>query len=101
MDDAVTFFNIIRVPDGKAGKTLAAWRAISDLMERSEGCLSTKLHQNRQTPSLLINYARFSDTESFFRLSQTTAFLELSQRLTDLGVEREAGVYDVLHSFGT
>ena len=95
-----TFFNIIRVPAGKEEETLAAWQAISDYMEAAPGCIATKLHRNRQDPHRLINYARFTDMPAFMQLTQDSEFTRLSQVLTDLGVEREAGVFDVLSSFG-
>ena len=73
---------------------------ISDYMENSEGCLSTKLHRNRRDPRMLINYAKFRSMDDFMALTQTDRFQTLSQKLTVLGVERVAGTYDVVHSFG-
>jgi quinol monooxygenase YgiN len=99
MSTPVTFFNIIRVPEGKESETLAVWKEISDLMEASSSCLSTKLHRNRRNPHLLINYAQFTSTEAFIELSKIEQFRVLSKLLTDLGVEREAGVYDVISTF--
>ena len=69
-------------------------------MENSEGCLSTKLHRNRRDPRMLINYAKFRSMDDFMALTQTDRFQTLSQKLTVLGVERVAGTYDVVHSFG-
>lgn len=100
MNEYETFFNIITLPEENQDEAISVWRAISDLLEKSDGCLSTKLHRNRQNQRLLINYAKFKSMDAFKALSATPEFEELSNRLTELGVERTAGTYDVLHSFG-
>jgi quinol monooxygenase YgiN len=94
------FINIITVPEGREEETLEAWRAISDLMEASEHCLSTKLHQHRKNPRLLVNYAIHPSMEAFLEISRSPEFIALSARLTELGVERVPGVYDIIHGFG-
>ena len=99
MDNYETFFNIITIPKGKEDETIDIWTQISNFMEKSEGCISTKLHRNRRDPNLLINYAKFRNMDDFMALTTAEEFKSLSQQLTDLGVERVAGVYDVLHSF--
>ncbi len=100
MESYETFFNIIRAPEGKEEEVLKAWKAISDLMEALPGCLSTKLHRSRNKPRLFINYARFSSEEAFLASVRSEDFQKLSKVLSELGVEREAGLYDVVHSFG-
>ncbi len=99
MNQPVPFFNIIRIPAGKETEVLEVWIKISNYMEASEGCVSTRLHRNLKTPSLLINNACFTSMEAFVELTKKDEFQALSQQLSDLGVEREAGVYEVVHAF--
>lgn len=99
MSDRVPFFNIIRLPEGKEEEAMAAWKEISDLMEAQPSCLSTRLHRNKRNPSLLINNAIYTSEEEFLSIVKSPEFQALSQVLTDLGVEREAGVYEVISSF--
>lgn len=99
MNNSIPFFNIIRLPEGKETEVLEVWKKISDFMEASEGCISTRLHRNLDNPRLLINNAHFADVASFVNLTNQPEFLELSAQLTELGVEREAGIYEVIHTF--
>ncbi len=49
---------------------------------------------------MLINHGRYADVEAFMAAVQSPEFQALSQKLTDLGVERTAGLYDTVRSFG-
>ena len=42
----------------------------------------------------------YVSTETFLASVKSKEFEALSQKLTDLGVERIAGLYDAVHSFG-
>lgn len=99
MSEPVTFFNIIRIPENKTREAFLVWKQISDFMESSDDCVSTKLHQSRRDPTRYINYAIHPSEEAFARASQSEEFQRLSKQLIELGVEREASLYDVVHSF--
>ncbi len=101
MSEPVTFFNIIRIPEDKTEEAFAVWKQISDFMEASDGCLSTKLHRSRRDPTRFINYAIHPSEEAFVELSKSEGFQSLSKQLIALGVEREASLYDIAHAFGT
>jgi quinol monooxygenase YgiN len=49
---------------------------------------------------MLINQGRYTTQEAFLASVQNPEFQRLSQKLTDLGVERTAGLYDSVQSFG-
>lgn len=99
MENAVPFFNVIHIPKETESEALEVWRKISDMMEKSDGCLSTCLHRNLKKPGMYINYAVHPSLDDFLELSKSEEFQALSQKLIDLGVKREAGVYEVVHSF--
>lgn len=95
-----TFFNVITVPQGKEEETLAAWRAVGVFMEQQEGFLGSMLYRNMRESNILINHGRYSNVESFMACVKSPEFQRLSQVLTDLGVERIAGLYEQVHAFG-
>jgi len=49
---------------------------------------------------MLINQGRYTTQEAFLASVQNPEFQRLSQKLTDLGVERTAGLYDSVQPFG-
>jgi len=49
---------------------------------------------------MLINFGRFDSEEDFLASAGSEEFKALSQKLTDLGVERIAGLYEVVQKFG-
>lgn len=99
MSEPVTFFNIIRIPQDKTAEAFAVWKQISDLMEASDGCISTKLHRSQRDSTRYINYAIHPSEQAFIQVSKAPEFQQLSKQLVDLGVEREASLYDVVHAF--
>ena len=48
---------------------------------------------------MLINKGRYESPEAFLECVQNPEFVRLSQVLTDLGVERTAGLYDAVEEF--
>ena len=68
-------------------------------METQDGFLGSTLYRNRRDARMLINHGRYSSVESFLATAGSAEFKALSQKLTDLGVERIAGLYDVVKSF--
>jgi quinol monooxygenase YgiN len=95
-----TFFNVITFPEDKVDEAFAAWQAIGEYMEKQEGFLGSMLYRNRRNPLMLINHGRYTTEEAFLASVQNQEFQALSQKLTDLGVERAAGLYDEVQSFG-
>jgi quinol monooxygenase YgiN len=95
-----TFFNVITFPEGKEDEAFAAWEAIGEFMETQQGFLGSTLYRNRRNPRMLINFGRYSTEEAFLASVQNERFQALSQQLTDLGVDRIAGLYDEVRSFG-
>ncbi len=100
MNDNHTFFNVITIPEGKEEEALEAWKAVGRYMETQEGFLGSMLYRNRRNPRMLINHGRYASEETFLKSVKSDEFQALSQRLTDLGVERVAGLYDAVHAFG-
>ncbi|SIO15833.1 Antibiotic biosynthesis monooxygenase [Parasphingorhabdus marina DSM 22363] len=95
-----TFFNIITLPEGDDTEALKAWAAVGDWMEQQPGFLGSTLYRNRRQPNTLINKGRYETEDSFMASVKNPEFQRLSQVLTDLGVERLAGLYDEIKSFG-
>ena len=95
-----TFFNVITLPDGDDTLALDAWAAVGTWMELQPGFLGSTLYRNRQNPKMLINKGRYSSEEAFMASVRNPGFQALSQKLTDLGVERVAGLYDTVRDFG-
>lgn len=95
-----TFFNVIHLPDGDDGPALEAWAAVGEWMEGQAGFLGSTLYRNRMNPKMLINKGRYESQEAFMASVRNPEFQALSQKLTDLGVEREAGLYDNVRDFG-
>jgi heme-degrading monooxygenase HmoA len=100
MNEHHTFFNVITLPEGKEKDAFEAWKAVGRFMETQEGFLGSMLYRNRKNPRMLINHGRYSSEEAFLTSVRSEEFQALSQRLTDLGVERIAGLYDAVHAFG-
>ena len=59
-----------------------------------------KLYRNQRNPKMLTNKGRYETVESFMACVKISEFEKLSPVLTDLGVERVAGLYDVVQDFG-
>lgn len=95
-----TFFNVITIPEGKEDETLSAWHAIGEFMEAQEGFLGSMLYRNARDPRLLINHGRYASVESFMACVKNPEFQRLSRVLTELGVERTAGLYEQIRAFG-
>ncbi len=95
----VIFYNIIHLPEGDDSDALAAWSAVGDWMEKQDGFLGSTLYRNKMNPKTLINRGRYSSEEAFMASVKNPEFQALSQKLNDLGVKREAGLYDVVKSF--
>ena len=95
-----TFFNVITLAEDTQDEAFEAWIAVGEWMETREGFLGSTLYRNRRNPMMLINHGRYADVEAFMAAVQSPEFQALSQRLTDLGVERSAGLYDTVRSFG-
>ena len=100
MSETHVFFNVIQFPEGKEDEAFAAWVAIGEYMEKQEGFIGSTLYRNRRDPRMLINQGRYTTQEAFLASVQNPEFQRLSQKLTDLGVERTAGLYDSVQSFG-
>lgn len=96
-----TFFNLITLPEGDDTPALEAWAAVGNWMENQAGFLGSTLYRNRQNPKMLINKGRFDSEAAFVASVRNPEFQALSQKLTDLGVERVAGLYDTVRDFGT
>ena len=94
------FFNVIRLPDGDDGAALEAWAAVGEWMQDQDGFLGSTLYRNRMDQKMLINKGRYETEEAFMASVRNPDFQALSQRLTDLGVERVAGLYDNVRDFG-
>lgn len=95
-----TFFNVITLPEGDETEALKAWAAIGEYMVEQPGFLGSTLYRNRRNPKMLINKGRYESVESFMNCVKAEEFNRLSQKLTDLGVERTAGLYDEVKAFG-
>mgnify|MGYP000542498689 FL=1 len=95
-----TFFNVITFPDGDDAAAFQAWQAIGKFMEQQPGFLGSTLYRNRRNPKMLINKGRYESQEAFMECVQNKEFQRLSEVLTDLGVERTAGLYDEVEEFG-
>ncbi len=95
-----TFFNVITLPEGDDGPALEAWAAVGVWMEQQAGFLGSTLYRNQQNPKMLINKGRYESQEAFMASVRNPEFQALSQKLTDLGVERVAGLYDTVRDFG-
>ncbi len=81
-------------------ESIEAWRAVGNYMETQEGFLGSMLYRNRRNARMLINHGRYTSEEAFLKSAGSEEFKALSQRLTELGVERNAGLYDAVHAFG-
>ena len=95
-----TFFNVINLPEGDESEAMKAWAAIGDYMVKQPGFIGSTLYRNQRDPKMLINKGLYKSVESFMVCVKSPEFERLSQKLTDLGVERNAGLYDELKSFG-
>ncbi len=95
-----TFFNVITFPDGDDSAAFKAWQAIGKFMTQQPGFVGSTLYRNRRDPKMLINKGRYESQEAFMACIQNAEFQQLSQVLTDLGVERIAGLYDEVEEFG-
>ena len=95
-----TFFNVITFPDGDESAAFKAWQAVGNFMTGQPGFLGSTLYRNRRNPKMLINKGRYESEESFMACVKNEEFQRLSQVLTDLGVERVAGLYDEMEVFG-
>ncbi len=95
-----TFFNLITLPEGKEEESFLAWQAVGRFMEGQPGFIGSTLYRDRRAPRMLINHGAYTDVESFVRVLRSPEFETLSQKLTDLGVLRDAGLYDEVESFG-
>jgi heme-degrading monooxygenase HmoA len=95
-----TFFNVITLPEGDDAPALEAWAAVGVWMERQPGFLGSTLYRNRQNPNMLINKGRYESEDAFMASVRNPEFQALSQKLTDLGVDRIAGLYDTVRDFG-
>lgn len=95
-----TFFNVITFPEGNDTAAFKAWQAIGNFMMKQPGFIGSTLYKNRRNPKMLINKGRYESQEAFLACVQNPEFQQLSQVLTDLGVERTAGLYDEVESFG-
>lgn len=95
-----TFFNYITLPDGDDSPALEAWAAVGVWMEKQPGFLGSTLYRNRTNPKILINKGRYESEEAFLASVHNLEFQNLSQKLTDLGVERVASLYDSVRDFG-
>lgn len=100
MSEHHTFFNVITFPEGNDEEAFAAWVAIGEYMETQKGFIGSTLFRNRRDPKMLINQGWYTTQEDFMASVQSEQFQALSQKLTDLGVERIAGLYDEVRSFG-
>lgn len=100
MSEYRTFFNVITLPEGKEDEAFEAWKAVGRYMETQEGFVGSTLYRNQRNPRMLINHGTYVSTETFLASVKSKEFEALSQKLTDLGVERIAGLYDAVHSFG-
>ncbi|MEM8673611.1 MAG: antibiotic biosynthesis monooxygenase family protein [Cyanobacteria bacterium P01_G01_bin.67] len=96
----LTFFNVITLPEGDDSEALKAWAAIGEYMVQQSGFLGSTLYRNRRNPKMLINKGRYDSEESFMNCVKSEEFNRLSQKLTDLKVERIAGLYDEVKVFG-
>lgn len=94
-----TFFNVITFPDGDDSAAFSAWQAIGEFMTQQPGFVGSTLYRNRRNPKMLINKGRYESQEAFLECVQNPEFVRLSQVLTDLGVERTAGLYDAVEEF--
>ena len=94
-----TFFNVINFPEGKEDEAFAAWQAIGRFMETQKGFLGSTLYRNRRNPLMFINRGSYESEDSFLACVKSGEFQKLSAKLTELGVERIAGLYDELESF--
>ena len=95
-----TFFNVITFPEGDDTAAFEAWQAIGNFMTQQPGFLGSTLYRNRRNPKMLINKGRYESEEAFLACVKNNDFQQLSQVLTDLGVERVAGLYDEVEEFG-
>ena len=95
-----TFFNVITLPEGDDTEALQAWAAVGEFMVKQPGFLGSTLYRNRHNPRMLINKGRYSSEESFLNSVKSEEFNRLSQKLTDLGVQRIAALYDEVKVFG-
>lgn len=95
-----TFFNVITLPEGDDTEALKAWAAVGEYMVNQPGFLGSTLYRNRRNPRMLINKGRYDSEESFINSAKSAEFRRLSQKLTDLGVERVAGLYAEVRDFG-
>ncbi len=67
---------------------------------KAHNALGSTLYRNRQNPKMLINKGRYDSEGAFMASVRNPEFQALSQKLTDLGVERIAGLYDTVRDFG-
>lgn len=100
MSEVHVFFNVIHLPEDKVEESLEAWKAVGTYMEKQKGFLGSTLFRNRRDPLMFINCGKYETQELFMASVQNEEFQALSQKLTDLGVERTAGLYDAIHTFG-
>ena len=94
------FFNVIYLPEGNDSEALKAWAEIGEYMVKQPGFLGSTLYRNRQDSKILINKGRYDSEDSFLNCVKSEEFNRLSQKLTDLKVERIAGLYDEVKVFG-
>lgn len=94
------FFNVIHLPEGDDSAALDVWAAVGEWMQKQSGFLGSTLYRNRMNPKMLINKGRYESEEAFMASVRNPEFQALSQKLTDLHVEREAGLYDNVRDFG-
>ena len=97
---AYTFFNVITFPDGDDNAAFEAWQMIGKFMEKQPGFIGSTLYKNCRNPKMLINKGRYDSQEAFMACVQNAEFQRLSEVLTELGVERNAGLYDEVEEFG-
>jgi len=95
-----TFYNVITLPEGDETEALAAWAAVGEFMEIQPGFIGSTLYRNKMNPKMLINKGLYETEESFVACVKSEEFQRLLQKLTDLGVERIAGLYDEVRVFG-
>jgi len=94
------FFNVITLPEGDETEALQAWAAVGEFMVKQPGFLGSTLYRNRSNPKMLINKGRYDSEEAFISSVKSEDIQQLSQKLTDLGVQRTAGLYDEVKEFG-
>jgi heme-degrading monooxygenase HmoA len=95
-----TFFNVITLPEGDDTEALKAWAAVGEFMEKQPGFIGSTLYRNQMADRTLINKGLYETKESFMDCVKNPEFQKLSQVLSDLDVERLAGLYDKVKADG-